>query len=77
MSSEAIEVQEWLRRLKWSLASMPSPEREDIVEETRAHLHEAIAGGQSAAAVLGGFGAPEDYARQFVDEMDVSHALGS
>jgi len=77
MSDETIEVQDWLRRLKWSLASIPSPEREDIYDETRAHLQEAVAGGQTAAAVLAGFGSPEDYARQFVDEMDVSRALGS
>ena len=28
-------LDEWLRGLKWSLQSIPSPEREDIIEETR------------------------------------------
>lgn len=77
MSDDTPEIQDWLRRLKWSLTSVPSPERDDIVQETHAHLREAIAGGQTSGAVLAGFGTPEEYARQFVDEMDVSRALGS
>jgi len=77
MSDVPNEIQDWLRRLAWSLATIPSPEREDIVAETRAHLLEAVAGGKSPAQALDGFDTPEEYARQFVDEMDVSRALGS
>lgn len=67
----------WLRRFKWALKRMPSPEREDIVEETRAHLHERMAGGLTAAQALANFGAPEDYARKFMDEMVLAAAAGS
>lgn len=77
MSGEPAEIQTWLRQLKWSLASVPSPERDDILAETRAHLEEAIASGRTPAEALQGFGAPEEYARRFVDEMDVAGALGS
>lgn len=67
----------WLRRFKWALKRMPSPEREDIVEETRAHVAERMAGGMTAAQALGNFGTPEDYARKFMDEMYLSAAAGS
>lgn len=67
----------WLRRFKWALKRMPSPEREDIVEETRAHLNERMAGGLTAVQALANFGAPEVYARKFLDEMYLSAAAGS
>lgn len=67
----------WLRRFKWALKRMPSPEREDIVAETRAHLGERMAGGLTAAQALANFGAPEVYARKFLDEMYLSAAAGS
>jgi hypothetical protein len=70
-------VADWLRRLKWALTRMPSPEREDIVAETRGHLEERIAAGASPAQALAAFGPPEAYAHRFLDEMDVSAALGS
>lgn len=70
-------VAAWLRRFKWALKRMPSPEREDIVEETRAHVAERMAGGMTAAQALGRFGTPEEYARKFMDEMVLSAAAGS
>lgn len=70
-------VADWLRRLKWALTRMPSPEREDIVEETRGHLEERIAAGASPAEALAAFGPAETYAHRFLDEMDVAAALGS
>jgi uncharacterized membrane protein len=77
MSSDPAEIEEWLRRLKWSLASMSSPERDNIVEETRSHLREVLAAGCSPSAALAGFGRAEDYARRFIDEMQIVGALGS
>jgi hypothetical protein len=77
MSDDPVEIQEWLRRLKWSLAAIAPFERDDIVEETRAHLRETMAKGATPSAALAGFGRPEDYARRFVDDMEVSGALGS
>lgn len=76
MTATDIEtVDDWLRRLKWALAAMPSPEREDIVEETRVHLQERIDAGQGAAQALAPFGEPEAYARGFIDEMELSGLL--
>ena len=75
--NDANEIQDWLRRLSWSLAAIPSPEREDIVAEARAHIEEAIAQGQTPAAVLSGFGEPDEYARAFIDQMEVARAMGS
>jgi uncharacterized membrane protein len=68
-------VDDWLRRLKWALASMPSPEREDIVAETRAHLQDRIDAGQSAAEALAPFGEADGYARSFLDEMELEGVL--
>lgn len=69
-------VEAWLRRLHWALQPMPSPAREEIVSETRAHLVERLESGADAAELLDGFGPPDVYARQFLDEMELAHALG-
>ena len=74
-AADTKSVEDWLRRLKWALQSMPSPEREDIVEETRVHLQEVIDAGQGAADALAHFGEPEAYARGFIDEMELSGLL--
>jgi len=71
------EIQNWLRRFKWSLAAIPSPERDDIVAEVAAHLHESLCAGKSPAAVLHQFGSPENYAPYFIDEIELSSALSS
>lgn len=70
-------LDEWLRGLKWSLSPIPSPEREDILEETRGHIAERVGAGASVDEVLTAFGTPEQYARRFVDDMQVSQALGA
>lgn len=77
--SEADErrVEAWLRRLKWALSSVPAPEREDILAETRAHLYERVEAGSGLAEALEGFGPAEIYARRFIDEMELSDALAS
>lgn len=76
MTTERLS-EDWLRRLKWALAKVPSPEREDIVAEARAHIEERVAGGRPVAEVIADFGAPEAYARHFVDEMEAAGALGT
>lgn len=70
-------VADWLRRLAWALAAMPPAQRDDIVAEARVHLEEGVAAGRSAAEALAGFGPAEDYARPFLDEMELTAALGS
>jgi hypothetical protein len=76
-TSEDQAVADWLRKLKWALTRMPSPEREDIVAETRAHLEERVAAGVTPAEAIAAFGPADVYARTFLDEMDVAVALGS
>lgn len=77
--SEADErrVEAWLRRLRWALSSVPTPERDDILAETRAHLLERVERGASLSQALDGFGPAEVYARRFIDEMELSDALAS
>jgi uncharacterized membrane protein len=70
-------IEDWLRRMKWALARVPSPEREDILAEARAHLRERLDGGQSAETALAALGPADVYARRFIDEMELSNALGS
>lgn len=77
MSSDPPEIEEWLRRLKWSLASMPAPERDNILGEARSHLREVLAAGCTPPAALARFGRADDYAQSFVDEMQIAGALGS
>lgn len=74
-AGDARAVSGWLRRFKWSLGSVPSPEREDIVAEVRAHLSERLAGGIGVTDALNAFGTPETYARSFVEEMELARAL--
>jgi uncharacterized membrane protein len=75
--SDDRRIEDWLRRMNWALGRMPSPEREDIMAETRAHLRERLDGGQDAEAALAALGPPDVYARRFIDEMELSGALGS
>ena len=77
MSADPAEVEEWLRQLKESLASMSSPERDNILKEARSHLCERLAAGCTPSAALAGFGSPEDYAQRFVEEMQTGDALRS
>ncbi len=77
VQNEDPDVSRWLSRLNWALASIPAAEREDIVAETRAHLAESIADGHSPKDALAHFGAAETYARTFLDDIELSGALGS
>lgn len=70
-------VADWLRRLKWALTAMPQADRDDILAETEGHIAEALAEGRAPAAVLDGFGPADSYARRFLDEMELTAALGS
>jgi hypothetical protein len=74
-AGDARAIAGWLRRFRWSLAGMASPEREDIVAEVRAHLAERMAAGAGVTEALNAFGTPEAYARSFVEEMELARAL--
>jgi hypothetical protein len=75
--SEDRDVSRWLDRLTWALAGIPAAERDDIVAETRGHLAESIADGHSPRDALAHFGEAETYARTFLDDRELSGALGS
>lgn len=74
---ERSDIERWLRQLSWALSAMPAQDRDDIVAESRSHLHEVIAAGQPPRQALAGFGDARDYAAQFVDEMEIAGALAT
>lgn len=75
--TEYAELKTYLRRLGWALSSLPERDRDDIVEETRAHILARVEQGQPLGETLSAFGSAEAYAGRFVEEMDVTRALGS
>ncbi len=76
-AQDAADIETWLGYLEQVLAPLPAAEREDIVIEARAHLEERVSAGLSATSALAGFGKAETYARAFLDEHALSHALDS
>lgn len=67
----------WLRRLEWALHALPTKDREGIVRETCSHIDERIAQGVAEPQILASLGNPDDYAQSFLDEFELSQALGS
>jgi hypothetical protein len=67
----------YIRHLRWSLASLPADERDDIVAEARSHLQEKLDRGARIEEAIDGLGAPEDFARAFITERAPLSALGS
>jgi uncharacterized membrane protein len=70
-------LDDWLRRLEWSLNALPPKDRAEIARETRSHIEERIAQGISEQDALFSMGKPEDYAQGFNDDFELSKALGS
>jgi len=77
MSEDDRQLESWLRRMKWALASLPESERDDIIAETNAHITERVAEGTPLRVILAEFEAPETYARHFVDDREILGAIGS
>jgi HAAS domain-containing protein len=67
----------YIRHLRWSLASLPADDRDDIIAETRSHLQERLERGVRIEEAIGDLGAPEDFARAFITERALLSALGS
>lgn len=69
----------YLHRLRWALSALPSEDREEILQETRAHFVERGEGAADPERVYvetaARFGAPEDYARRFLDNYRISIAV--
>jgi hypothetical protein len=59
------EVDDFLRRFRRGLASLPADIREDLVSEMRSHIEERSSQGKLD---LASFGPPEEYASRFVNE---------
>ncbi len=76
-AQDAADIETWLGYLEQVLTPLPAAEREDIVIEARAHLEERVAAGLSATSALAGFGKAETYARAFLDDYALTHALDS
>jgi hypothetical protein len=64
----------YLRRLGWGLSGLDEAQRREIVEETRAHVDERVAGGMSVEQSLAALGPVDAYARQFLDALELSAA---
>lgn len=67
----------WLRRLDWALHALPTKDRDDIVRETRSHIEERINQNMAESRILASLGDADDYAQSFLDEFELSQALGS
>ncbi len=74
---DASDIETWLGYLEQVLSPLPAPERDDIISEARAHLEERVSAGLSATSALAGFGKAETYARAFLDDHALTHALDS
>lgn len=76
-TSELLEG--YLHRLRRALGALPREDRDEILRETRAHFLERIEGATNPEQVFSEtavrFGAPEDYARHFVDDYRISTAV--
>ncbi|HEY5107427.1 MAG TPA: DUF1700 domain-containing protein [Caulobacteraceae bacterium] len=67
---------DYLRRLEWALRPLPGPDRGAIVAEISSHLAERFAGpGATTAAIVATLGEPDDLARAYVEDSELSGAL--
>jgi len=67
------EGERFLRRLRSGLSSLPASERDEILEDVRAHIGQRYAEGRGD--VLEAFGEPEAYAGQFLEERFLASAV--
>lgn len=74
--SEA-RIEDYLRRVRAGLASLPETVREDVVAELRSHIADRVEAGHEPAAVIAALGAPEDYAARMYDAHQVTEALST
>lgn len=71
----ANEAQDYLRRFRGALGSLPADIREDLVAELRSHIEERQT--QAPFSPTQVFGSPEVYASQFIVEQRLSTAVNS
>ena len=73
------EMETYLKRLRWALAGLPEEDRNEIVLETRSHFLDRLEGPRAIPfeTVARELGPPEEYARRFRENYEISAALGS
>jgi uncharacterized membrane protein len=71
------EIDNYLRRFRWALGTLPERDIEEIVAETRSHILDRIDGGASIGAVFEGIGTADEYARRFVREHSTVSAIST
>ena len=72
--SRPIDAQEFLRRFRLALSPLPAAERDEIAREVASHIAERS---PDEGALAREFGAPEDYAAEFLAERSLRGALAS
>jgi len=76
--SDEKQVAEYIRKLRWALSKLPGQDRDEIVNEAESHFHERLSDESVAfETVANDLGHPEDYARSFLGNYEISVALGS
>lgn len=65
----------YLRQLRAGLSTLSEPEKADIVSEVESHFRDKLARGERD--VTAGFDPPVDYARQFLEEKALTHAVAT
>lgn len=71
------KLNEYARKLRWALATLPEADRDSIVAEMRSHVLDRVEAGANLDEALAALGDPEDYARAFRDSYAVSTAVSS
>ncbi len=67
---------DYLRKLSWAMAAIPDDCRTEIVVETRTHIDERLEAGSELSEILSSLGDPVVYAERFLDEYEVTAAIG-
>ncbi len=68
-------IVEYLRRLRWALEPLPESDREDIVLEVADHLMHRAHESNGLTDAMAALGAPQDYARNFVEDFELHTQL--
>lgn len=71
-------INDYARRLGWSLQQLDAGERQSLVNEIRSHLNECADGEPGALdRAIEGLGAPHALGRRFLEEYELSGAMAS
>ena len=73
-------LNDYIKRLKWSLSKLPSEDSKEIIQEVQGHLQDRLQESETLEdfeKVFNEFGPPDEYARSFLENYEVSVALAS